>query len=341
MEVLARSLGVGIEPSRRGCAIGVLLLLLASATPLRGAEIDSLTGRERELADSSEALERRLNDALRAGVARANQASAVCDEEALLRELRGALASPFIGHVLTQTLDADEALDRRRVRRVDSVYRDLGLLENVSVHWKDLSAVVRVDDSLIGLDKIGHFVVEGWSYFETAQLDGEGIAAALAWGEGTEDTWFGRYTTGVRSFADLVANFEGLRFWLRVRAVAPDPLDGGWRSERPYVHCGRRLRLFGERRWRLARELELDDYVTPVWDEAVNCSSYRNAEIEARVKARIAELGEAAGVDYTCPVDPEACAEARERYGRWAPRLLHPACLEADPPEPPWWQIWR
>jgi hypothetical protein len=30
--------------------------------------------------------------------------------------------------------------------------------------------------------------------------------------------------------------------------------------------------------------------VTPVWDEAVNCCSYRNQKIEALVRARIAEL---------------------------------------------------
>ena len=43
--------------------------------------------------------------------------------------------------------------------------------------------MVRVGDVLMGVDKLCHFVVEGWEYFETAQLDGEGVAAAMEWGE--------------------------------------------------------------------------------------------------------------------------------------------------------------
>ncbi len=323
-------------------SIVVSILALASiASPIRGAEIDSLTDRAVVLDDSSDRLERRLNDALEAAVTRANQVSEGCDEETLYRELRRALATPFIGHVIAESLNEDERLDRRRIRREDSIYRDLGLLDNISVHWKDLSAVVRVGEALIGVDKIGHFVVEGWEYFETAYLEGRGIAAAMEWGERTERSYFGRYTTGVFSYADLVADFEGMRFWLHVLGRADDPLDTGWRASRPYVTCGRRFWIAGERRWRLSRELDLDRYVTPVWDEAVNCCGYRNEEIEALVRARIAELSKAAGADYTCPVDPGVCARARERYGAWAPRLLHPSCLAAPSPGRPWWRFWN
>jgi hypothetical protein len=313
------------------------LISIASAT--RSAEIDSLTGRTVSLADSSDALERRLDQALEAGVLRANQASEDCDEDALYRELRRALATPFIGHVIAEALNQDETLDRRRVRRVDSIYRDLDLLDNVSVHWKDLSAVVRVGDALIGVDKLGHFLVEGWRYFEIAQLEGEGIPAAMEWGERAERTYFGLYTTGVHSYADLVANFEGMRFWMRVLGSADDPLDTGWRSSRPYVTCRRRFWLAGEKRWRFSRKVDLADYATPVWDEAVNCCSYRNQEIEALVRARIAEVSEADQVDYTCPLDRDGCARARQRYGEWAPRLLHPTCLAAPSPARPWWRF--
>ena len=81
--------------------------------------------------------------------------------------------------------------------------------------------------------------------------------------------------------------------------------------------------------------------MTPVWDEAINCCSYRTPEIEAMIAGRIAELGEAAGKDLTCPVDPDACADARARYDAWAPRLLHPRCLAAERVERPWWRFWR
>lgn len=317
------------------------LWLVAGAWPATAAEIDSLTGREIRLSDSTRALERRLNDALRAGVERANSRGGVCDESALYAELRHAFASPFIGHVIAESLNADDELDSRRVLRTDSIYRDLGLLDAVSVYWKDLSAVVRVGDTLMGVDKVGHFVVEGWDYFETADLDGDGVEAAMEWGEGAEDTYFGRYTTGVRSYADLVANFEGLRFWQDVLGRDEDPIPGTRRWHRPLIRCGRWLGLFGEKRWRFSHGIDLDDYVTPAWDEAVNCCSYRNAEIEALVTARVDELSEAAGRDLTCPIDADACSKARERYGDFAPRLLHPRCLAAEPVRHPWWRFWR
>ena len=324
----------------RLCSLVSIFLLAEISHPSRGAEIDSLTGRAVALDDSSGALERRLNDALEAGVERANRATKGCDKDTLYRELRHALATPFLGHVIAESLNQDETLDRRRIRRVDSIYRDLGLLDNVSVHWKDLSAVVRVGDVLIGVDKIGHFVVEGWDYFEAAYLEEEGIAAASDWGEGTENTYFGLYTTGVYSYADLVADFEGMRFWLHVLGRFDDPLETGWLPDRPYVSCRRRFWIAGERHWHLSRRFHLDRYVTPVWDEAVNCCRYRNEEIEALVRARIDELSRGVGADYSCPVDPDGCVRARQRYGEWAPRLLHPACLAVSARRP-WWKFWK
>jgi hypothetical protein len=131
-----------------------------------------------------------------------------------------------------------------------------------------------------------------------------------------------------------------MRFWLRLLGDHDDPLEAGWRASRPHVRCARRYWLLGERRWKLARRLDLRRHVSPVWDEAVNCSSYRNDEIEALVDARIAALGQADGRDYTCPIRPDACAAARSRYGDWAPHLLHPACLAAEARPRPWWHVW-
>jgi len=314
--------------------------LAAIVAPLRAAEIDSLTDRQRPLRDATDALEQRLNRALRAGIAQANLGAAACDEVALYDAVSEAFSSPFIGQWIAETLGEDEALDRRRVLRADSIYRDLGVLDNVSVHVRDLSAVVRVDDALVGVDKFGHFLVEGWDYFETAVLDGEGALGAMDWGEKSERTYFGSLTTGVYSHADLVANFEGMRFWLRLVGRAPDPLEAGRHANRPYAVCRRRFWIAGERAWHLAREIDLDNYVSPMWDEAVNCPRYRTPEIEASVSARVAALSTRDGVDYSCPLDARACVEARERYGELAPRLLHPACLNAQQAAHPWWRFW-
>jgi hypothetical protein len=315
-------------------------LVAVAAQSAPAAEIDSITGRTLELEDASRKLDERLEAWLEEGIERANDAGDRCDEEALYRGIRQAIARPFVGHSVAEALNADDSLARRRVLMAESIYRDLGLLDAISVHVKDLSAVVRVGDSLIGVDKLGHFLVEGWAYYDRAHREGRGLDDAMDWGEFTERTYFGRYTTGVFSYADLVADFEGMRFWSHLLGRADDPLPEGWLARRPYVTCGRGLAFWNPPRWRQRRSVRIERYIGPAWDEATNCSSYRNEEIERRVAARIEERGVEDDVDYTCPIDPRGCAEARERYGELAPRLLHPACLAAEAPGRAWWRRW-
>ncbi len=162
---------------RSPCRLLALTLALAFCLPVRGAEIDSVTARDEPLRNSAGRMNARINAFLRDGVERANQRDRGCDQADLYRQIRKAIVSPFIGHSLA------EDLDRRRVRFDGSIYRDLGVFEALSVHLKDLSAVIRLGDHLIGVDKFGHFFVEGWKYFEIAYLDGKGIDAAMAWGD--------------------------------------------------------------------------------------------------------------------------------------------------------------
>jgi hypothetical protein len=330
-------------PLRRSLRRGLGFFLLAStaalAAPAAAAEIDSVTGRTVPLRDASSALDTRIRAALRAAVDSANERGTACDPEDLYRQLRRALARPFIGHRIAEDLNRAEDLDTLRIPFRDSIYRDLAFFDAISVHLKDLSAVMRLGDDRVGVDKIGHFFVEGWKYFEIAYLDGEGVEAALDWGERAERTYFGLYTTGIYSYADLTANFEGMRFWLRLLDPERDPLGrGGW-FDRPTVTCGRRF-WTREPRWRIRRKVHLARYVNGAWDEEVNCCRYRNREIEAMIAARIAEREAADARSYACPIRPDACVEARERYGPYADRLLHPRCAAAERTPRPWWKLW-
>jgi hypothetical protein len=235
----------------------LLSLFLAAAVPAGAAEIDSLTGRQRELRDATGALDSRVNGYLRRAVERANARGRGCNEELLYFEIRRAVASPFVGHVLAEELGDAEGLDRSHVALDESIYRDLGMFDAISVHLKNLSAVVEMDGNRIGLDKFGHFFAQGWKYFDRAYRNGSeggdesgggdehGIEAALAWGERTERTYYGFYTTGIYSHADLAANFDGMRFWLRVLGHGDDPQARG-------AHGALRERRLGRGRQLLA-----------------------------------------------------------------------------------------
>lgn len=317
------------------------LLLLTLIFPLaaRGAEIDSITARSLTLRDSAGQMEERLNAFVREGVEAANEREPGCDESILYREVKRAISRPFIGHAIAERLNRAGDLDSRRVPLRDSVYGDLGLLDAISVRLRGLSAVIRVGDHLVGVDKFGHFFVEGWKYFEIAYLRGEGIERALQWGERTERTYFGLYTTGVYSYADLTVNFDGMRFWLRLLGAERDPVVGDRFFNRPYVVCARR---FWSRKpyWRVARRVLLADYVNGAWDEGSNCSRYRSPEIERRIERRIEDRAASDALDYSCPIEPDACAQARARYRLYAERLLHPSCIGVEAIPRPWWRPW-
>ena len=130
-----------------------------------------------------------------------------------------------------------------------------------------------------------------------------------------------------------------MRFWLRLLGREKDALESGYFFNRPYVKCSRRF-FFGKRRWRMSRKIRLADYVTGAWDEGMNCSSYRNPEIQALIERRIEEREAIDSESYTCPIEPDPCARAGERYESYADRLLHPRCRRAEPQPRPWWKLW-
>jgi hypothetical protein len=324
----------------RLAALCLALVFVLAEEPIYAAEIDSVTGRDERLDNSMRRMNRRINDILRDGISRANERNDECDADDLYAQIRKATVSPFIGHSLAEKLNEAEDLDRRRIPFRESIYRDLGAFDAISVHVKDLSAVIRLDDHLVGVDKFGHYLVQGWKYFDIAYRDGDGVEAAMDWGEGAERTYYGFYTTGVYSYADLAVNFEGMRLWRRLLGRGEDPLETGWFGGRPYVKCSKRFVFFGKPRWRLRRRIRLGDYVTGAWDEGTNCSRYRNAEIAGLIDGRVREREIRDARDYACPIEANACVRARERYKAYASRLLHPSCFEAEPEPRPWWKFW-
>ena len=317
-------------PTRGAAALAAFVFGAPIGAAAIAAEIDSVTPRQTQLRDSKRRLDAWVNERLREGVRRTNELGGGCDPHELHQQVRWAISFPFIGHLIAQQLDEADGLERAHIRFDESIYRDLGIFDAISVHLKDLSSVLRIGDHLVGADKLGHFFVQGWSYFDIAYRRGRGISEALAFGERSEETYFGLYTTGVYSYADLAVNFEGMRFWLRLLGTVPDPLEPGYFFNRAYVTCSKRFGLFGERRWRVRRRVRLATYLNAAWDEGVNCSRYRSPEIEQPITARVRELELRDGVDYSCPIDPDGCLQAARRYGEHAPRLLHPRCAGAQ-----------
>ena len=309
------------------------------------AEIDSVTPRKLKLDNSLAIINTIFNQRIQEAIQKANaqqdyiediEQDEFCDEEVLYTELRKAIFQSFTASWGIKGYDLDKQLRSLLARQSyslslnDSIYRDIDYLEGFSLNIKELSDVVNINGHLVGLDKIGHFFAEGWQYFELIQYDDYSIDQALEWGKQQEAGKFGYTTTGIFSFADLVANFNGWRFWNKVLLKEDDPLKGAIANflSKPYITCEIQIITSIKTRkivkaWEYNTRFDLSDYVDGTWDEGINCNSYEDPIIEEKVTLRIKNVNP----DFTCPLIADYCLESQNKYGYYAKHVLHPYCL--------------
>lgn len=313
-----------------------------------GSEVDSVTTRGILLEDSRAELDALINQRIVTGVDNANRrrdnygrmdSDEFCDEEILYDELRKSIFDSFTASLGLKGYSLD-----RQLREVlgnqsyelplsQSIYRDITLEEGISLNLKELTNAARVNGYLIGLDKIGHFFSEGWEYFDRVSNDQEPLDDALDWGETKESGLYGLTTTGIFSYADLVANFNGYRFWNRVLKRDRDPISPLYKNilQRPYVRC--KLQIVDSIRyrklvrvWQINSRFSISDYIDGAWDEGINCNRYKTSAIAEKVQKRIDEVRPG----FHCPVEPEECIRAQRLYGSFSLKLLHPSCLNGS-----------
>lgn len=337
-------------------------ILLTSLACIHAAEIDSVSVRSVPLKNAVAELSNIINERIAQGIHRANQRQAndiedlqqseFCNKEALYRDLKksifqaGDLPSiPVLrGYALDKQLRELLADYAYLLPFEESIFRDWRYSEGYSLKMHKLSKIVNLDGHIVGLDKMGHFFAEGWTYFDIAYLDEHpSIASALAWGKKQEEGKYGYRTTGIHSYADLVANLNGMRFWNRILLNDRDLLTGVFAGlfDEPYVKCKnlyvRTLQHIYEegfradqikmiRAWRQDRPFDLGDYLDGAWDEANNCNSYASTELEEKATRRSREVYE----NFRCPMLSEECSRAREKYGEYATMILHPRCLNSQ-----------
>jgi hypothetical protein len=121
-----------------------------------------------------------------------------------------------------------------------------------------VGATIRVGDTLIGTDKLGHFVSQGLKYYKS-HLAGWSEERIAGRGRFNERWIFGQATTSVYSNADLVANWEGYRFY---RSLFEDDVVPGKGAVVRWTTRGAEIE----------RPIDWRDHVNDYWDEALNPS---------------------------------------------------------------------
>ncbi len=250
--------------------MGVAALLCA--TWAVAYETDPYTNRDLDIADSMAVLDAKVNAALDDLAA-----SWVEGEDewafvmAVYRELGGL---HWVDKLERWAMQAAE-VERLPTSKRESMIRDFPPHLGRVASLFGFGPTIRVGDVYLGTDKIGHFFSQGRKFYRRYRRSGD-EARAARWSAVTEAGLFGRFTTGVFSNADLVANYEGYLFYRGLfhdGVVADKPAIFRWQQGKPAKQ----------------RPFAWSDHVNAFWDEALNPNAYSRGLLPY-VEARLLRL---------------------------------------------------
>lgn len=285
-----------------------------------GSEVDSFNGRYGQIQETLPQINIKANQLLAKGVRLANDKALGCDEDALYKVLRKRFRNKYTDEFSKWITSTDE-LDRIITPIRKSIYRDWKWYQApVPGGWarwvSDPSAsMLLVNGVFIGDDKFEHFFGSGFAYFKKSYLKGKGLRSALKHGHRAETGYMGAVTTGIMSYGDLTANFNGMRFWNHILQKRPDIMG---QNIGPYVLCK-------NSKWEVAKvaPIDLGNYIDDAFDEAINCSAFNGKKLVAKVKARLRELHWDTGNKYSCPMEVSKLRGVWKKYGKLAPYLIN------------------
>ncbi len=266
------------------------LICLFLVVNLFAAEVDQVTNRNvYALEDARLIISKRVNDYIKKAFNIINNDQEICDEEELYKKTRDIFGTlderPDIyeyaydnenelisteGYTLIKYLATNLELKNSRylVPFDESIYRSNSsfvFLNFLIFNLNPLASLLRFDNYLVGIDKFQHlFGSDSIKYFKDyLGLDNIENIPWESWKD-TEYTIYGIETTGVYSYADLNANFNGMRFWNSFLLKKPDILG---LIKEPHVSCI-------NNQWVLIKDFDMRDFIDISFDEAINRSLY-------------------------------------------------------------------
>lgn len=303
----------------------ILIISLILSRFLFASEVDNFTTFYEPLSDAVPRLNQMTNSMLTEAMNEANRESTECSQEVLAEKIDKYLggAATWAKLELAINKDQDDGVQDYQtvwIHKSESVYKEWNLIEAPSLFIDQLTATtspaVQIGDIQVGTDKIGHFLGVGYLYYKTylASLrqnrsEQEAIDNALLFGEFAEKSYFGYVATGVYSFSDLVANFEGFQFYLN--------LEKAYQGKTALFRCN------SSNQWEVNRDFDWHDYINDAWNEAINCSFFRTSTMGQKVDQQVSALESRYGKKFHCPIRVNQVDALVSKYGDYTPRLLH------------------
>jgi len=266
----------------------IFAIIFCISFKIQAAETDNFSTRMLILNDSGDALNFLFNDMFN-DVERELSRKGSCSSDQLYKLVWKFLGRDYVGMVERNINSETSLFDRYPIRDKESIYRGLTF---VKVPTTVLAPTIRIENLFIGSDKFGHFVTEGHVYFKRFVLEKRSLIDTLSYGVETEGGIYGLKSSGVYTFADLVANFHGLRFWMHLLGTEKDILTD--KKVPGMFECR-------DDRWVRTRSFDWKNYLDEAWDEGVNCSAFASQRIATRVYENIQELNKNWEMKLDCP----------------------------------------
>lgn len=235
----------------------VTALAVAASQTTFAYETDQHSNRNESIADSTEVLNREVNESITEitlGWRQGHDEMAIVN--AIYRDIGGL---HWVDRLERWAMKSPE-VEKLQTPRYDSVFAGKPIWATRVTSLFGTGRTIRVNQQLIGTDKIGHFISQGRKYYRRYRKFGSEEKAAER-SAFTERAIFGRMTNGIYSNADLVANYEGHRFF---RSLFEDGIIPG----KPAI-----LRWENDN-WIIQRPFDWSDHVNAYWDEALNNNQY-------------------------------------------------------------------
>lgn len=294
----------------------IFFALLLSSSASKAAEADHFTSRTLNVADIAESVNILANDGLKKALLQVNRVGS-CDEANLYVELQKIFANHSDGQLVKDILYGKK-VPLTMIPLKESIYKEWTIWDGYLLGRKKaaqsplaLTPMVRIGDQIVGVDKFEHMFGMGFIYFKNHYLKGKPLVSVLKNGVFREKTALGGnlFATGVFSYGDLSANFNGMRFWNHLLQKHDDVL-GKSENLGPYVECQ-------SGKWTVNSKKPIDfrNYIDASMDESINCSKFARASGEEKFRNSLVRLSFVGSKGASvCPVEPDKLKAIEKKY---------------------------
>ena len=300
------------HPLTSSLSVLSLLLSLCISTAF-SSEIDSVTERKKLLSGTNSAATEFINDWVKEQLLASIQQTTNCNRDAFYLNLILQVGGKVLGDgFLDAVKKAGHKLTLSFPPLNDSVYGQIPAKDKLlfQLSQRTYHPSFQAQGMVIGTDKVGHFMETGYLYFMFLRRHPQaGLLDVLMLGHRSEKTIFGLSITGIYSRGDLAANYAGLLFWQNLLGDIRIP---DTRTKGNYLVCQNGRFALNPR-----QPFDIRDYLTPAWDEGLNCNSYISREMNQPIQTHTAKYNDG----KHCPINPNQCLEIYKLY-QYQPLLL-------------------